>query len=151
MAQHDRLSRVFSALADPTRRDMVARLAAGDHTVTELAEPYDVSLQAVSKHLRVLRRSRLVEEVRVEDDARVKLYRLRPEPFRDLGRWLEEVQSYWVDQLDAFRAHVDARAGLDDAAPSQVHLRLEHRARGHHHRHDEGRVRAALFARRERR
>ena len=60
----DELSRVFAALADPTRRDMVARLAEGDHTVGDLAEPYDVSLQAVSKHLKVLEDAGLVSRTR---------------------------------------------------------------------------------------
>ena len=60
----DALSRVFSALADPTRRDIVARLAAADATVNELAEPYDVTVQAVSKHLRVLERAGLIEQGR---------------------------------------------------------------------------------------
>lgn len=63
-AEDDPLSRVFAALADPTRRDMVARLASGDATVNELAAPYDVSLQAVSKHLRVLENARLVTRSR---------------------------------------------------------------------------------------
>lgn len=63
-AEEDSLSRVFAALADPTRRDMVARLASGDATVNELAAPYDVSLQAVSKHLRVLENARLVTRSR---------------------------------------------------------------------------------------
>jgi DNA-binding transcriptional ArsR family regulator len=101
----------LAALADPVRRRVVDRLRRGPERAGDLARALSLAPPAMSKHLRVLRRSRLVEEVRVEDDARVKLYRLRPEPFRDLGRWLEEVQSCWVDQLDAFRAHVDARSG----------------------------------------
>jgi DNA-binding transcriptional ArsR family regulator len=71
-----------------------------------MAAAFEVSGPVMSKHLRVLRRSRLVEEVPVEDDARMRLYRLRPEPFDDLGAWLEQVQAFWSDQLGAFRDHV---------------------------------------------
>ena len=76
------------------------------HRPSELAAAFDVSGPVMSKHLRVLRSSRLVEEVPVEDDARMRLYRLRPEPFGDLGAWLEQVQAYWNDQLGAFKDHV---------------------------------------------
>ena len=73
MVEHDRLSRVFAALADPTRRDMVARLAVGDATVNELAEPYDVTVQAVSKHLKVLEDAGLVSRTR---DAHTQRYQV---------------------------------------------------------------------------
>lgn len=63
----------------------------------------------MSRHLRVLRTSGLIEEDRVEDDARVRVYRLRPEPFRNLQEWLEEVESFWTDQLGAFKAHAEAK------------------------------------------
>ena len=81
----DALSRVFSALADPTRRDMVARLAVGDATVNELAAPYEVSLQAVSKHLKVLERAGLITRGR---DAQRRPCRLRPEPLADCADWI---------------------------------------------------------------
>ena len=83
----DRLSRVFSALSDPTRRDMVARLAvAGDATVNELAEPYDVSLQAVSKHLKVLQDAGLVSRSR---DAQRRPVHLEAEVFDLMTKWIE--------------------------------------------------------------
>ncbi len=82
----DPLSRVFSALADPTRRDMVARLAAGDATVNELAEPYDVSLQAVSKHLRVLEYAGLVSRTR---DAQRRPAHLEADVFDLATKWIE--------------------------------------------------------------
>ena len=100
----------LAALADPVRRQVVERLRRGPERAGDLARALALPPPAMSKHLRVLRRGNLVEEVRVADDARVKLYRLRPEPFRDLGAWLEEVQAYWAVQLDAFKAHVDRRA-----------------------------------------
>ena len=85
--QEDRLSRVFGALADPTRRDMVARLATGDATVGELAAPYDVSLQAVSKHLKVLEEAGLVTRSR---DAQRRPVHLDAEVFDLMTKWIEK-------------------------------------------------------------
>lgn len=82
----DPLSRVFSALADPTRRDMVARLAIGDATVSELAAPFDVSLQAVSKHLKVLEDAGLVSRSR---DAQRRPVHLEAEVFDLMTKWIE--------------------------------------------------------------
>lgn len=82
----DPLSRVFSALADPTRRNMVARLALGDATVTELAEPYDVTIQAVSKHLKVLEHAGLVTRSR---DAQRRPVHLEEEVFELMTKWIE--------------------------------------------------------------
>jgi DNA-binding transcriptional ArsR family regulator len=85
----DQLSRVFAALADPTRRDMVARLAGGDATVNELAEPYDVTVQAVSKHLRVLEDAGLVSRTR---DAQRRPCHLEAEVFDLMTKWIERYQ-----------------------------------------------------------
>jgi len=82
----DPLSDVFSALADPTRRDIVARLAGGDATVTELAEPYDVTVQAVSKHLKVLEGAGLVSRSR---DAQRRPVHLEAEVFDLMTKWIE--------------------------------------------------------------
>jgi DNA-binding transcriptional ArsR family regulator len=82
----DALSRVFSALADPTRRDMVARLAGGDATVNELAEPYDVTIQAVSKHLKVLEDAGLVTRTR---EAQRRPVHLEAEVFDLMTKWIE--------------------------------------------------------------
>ncbi len=84
--QSERLSRAFAALADPTRRDLVARLAAGDATVSELAAPYDVSLQAVSKHLKVLEDAGLVRRSR---DAQRRPAHLDAEVFDLMTKWIE--------------------------------------------------------------
>jgi DNA-binding transcriptional ArsR family regulator len=86
----DALSRVFSALADPTRRDMVARLSIADATVTQLAEPYDVSVQAVSKHLRVLEDAGLVSRTR---DAQRRPVHLEAEVFDLMTKWIERYQT----------------------------------------------------------
>ena len=83
----DQLSRIFAALADPTRRDMVARLAIGDATVGQLAEPYGVSVQAVSKHLRVLEDAGLVSHSR---DAQRRPRHLEAEVFDLMTKWIEK-------------------------------------------------------------
>jgi DNA-binding transcriptional ArsR family regulator len=93
----DPLSRVFSALADPTRRDIVARLAVGDATVNELAEPYDVTVQAVSKHLKVLERAKLISRGR---EAQWRPCKLEAAPLGELADWLEFYRRHWEESLD---------------------------------------------------
>jgi DNA-binding transcriptional ArsR family regulator len=110
----DPLSRVFSALADPTRRDMVARLASGDASVGELARPYDMSVQAVSKHLRVLEDSGLVTRT---TDARRAPVHLEAEVFDLMTKWIER---YRREAEDRYRRLDDVLRDLPDpaAAPS---------------------------------
>jgi DNA-binding transcriptional ArsR family regulator len=108
-AGSDDLDRILAALADPVRRGTIDMLRRGPRRPAELAAAFEVSAPVMSKHLRVLRKGRLIEEVPVEDDARMRLYRLRPEPFDDLGAWLEQVRAFWSDQLDAFKDHVARR------------------------------------------
>jgi DNA-binding transcriptional ArsR family regulator len=103
----DQLSRVFAALADPTRRDIVARLSAGDATVNALAAPYDVSLQAVSKHLRVLEDAGLVSRSR---EAQRRPAHLEAEVFELMTRWIERYQRRAEERyqrLDAVLAELD--------------------------------------------
>jgi DNA-binding transcriptional ArsR family regulator len=103
----DRLSRVFSALADPTRRDIVARLAVGDATVNELAEPYEVTVQAVSKHLKVLEDAGLVSRSR---DAQRRPCHLEAEVFDLMTKWIERYRREAEDRfrrLDAVLADMD--------------------------------------------
>ena len=92
------LDATFGALADPTRRAILARLARGEATVTELAAPFDVSLPAVSKHLRVLESAGLL---RREIDGRIHRCRLAPEPMKDAAAWIETYRVFWEAQLDA--------------------------------------------------
>ena len=102
----DQLSRVFSALADPTRRDLVARLAVGDATVNELAAPYDVTLQAVSKHLKVLEDAGLVTRTR---DAQRRPCHLEAEVFDLMTKWIERYRREAEERftrLDAVLAQV---------------------------------------------
>jgi DNA-binding transcriptional ArsR family regulator len=93
----DRLSLTLSALADPTRRGILARLATGQATVTELAEPYDMSLAAVSKHLKVLEGAGLISRGR---DAQYRPCKLEAGPLRDVAGWLEDYRKFWEASLD---------------------------------------------------
>ena len=105
---NDQLSRVFAALADPTRRDMVARLAVGDATVGELAEPYDVSVQAVSKHIKVLTDAGLVSRSR---DAQRRPCHLEAEVFDLMTKWIERYRQQAqerYERLDAVLAEMRA-------------------------------------------
>jgi DNA-binding transcriptional ArsR family regulator len=98
---------VLAALADPTRRRIVELLRERPHRAGELVSAFEVSAPAVSRHLRVLRRSGLVQEHGVDDDARVRVYQLRHEPFVALRAWLDQVQAFWTDQLGAFKEHAE--------------------------------------------
>jgi DNA-binding transcriptional ArsR family regulator len=97
------------ALADPTRRWVVEQLRRGPQRAGDLAAAGGMSAPAMSRHLRVLRRSGLIEGSGIEDDARVRLYRLRPEPLSALKSWLDEMQAFWGDQLGAFKAHAERK------------------------------------------
>lgn len=108
----DTLSSTFSALADPTRRAILARLAEGEKTVNELAEPFDISLPAVSKHLKVLERARLIERGRA---AQWRPCRLHAEPLKDASAWLEEYRRFWEQSFDRLEAYLDELQGKQKA------------------------------------
>jgi DNA-binding transcriptional ArsR family regulator len=93
----DRLSVTFAALADPTRRAILARLALGETSVTELAEPFDMSLPAVSKHLKVLERAGLIARGR---EAQWRPCRIEPRALKDVDDWLERYRRFWTQSLD---------------------------------------------------
>ena len=101
------LDLTFAALADPTRRRVVELLRTQPRRASELAEATDMSRPALSRHLKVLRDSRLVDVELLEDDARGRVYRLRSERFTDLQAWLDQIQAYWSEQLDAFKDHAE--------------------------------------------
>ena len=99
----DHLDAVFTALGDPTRRDIVARLSRGDATVTELAEPYAMSLQAVSQHIRVLERSGLVSQGR---HRQTRPCRLEAESLDEALSWIEESRRAWSERMDRLEGHL---------------------------------------------
>lgn len=103
------LDDILGALADPTRRAIVDLLRKRPRTPGELAAALGASAPATSRHLRVLRTRGLIDEERVEDDARVKRIRLRRDPFVRLQAWLDQVEAFWRDQLGAFRAHAERK------------------------------------------
>ncbi|HUO31497.1 MAG TPA: metalloregulator ArsR/SmtB family transcription factor [Bryobacteraceae bacterium] len=94
---NDQLSSTFSALADPTRRAILARLALGETSVTELAEPFAMSMPAVSKHLKVLERAGLIARGR---EAQSRPCRLAPGPLKEAAGWIEEYRRFWEASLD---------------------------------------------------
>jgi DNA-binding transcriptional ArsR family regulator len=105
----DRLSTTFHALADPTRRAILARLSLGEVSVNELAEPFDMSLPAVSKHLKVLERAGLISRGR---DAQFRPCKLEPDTLRMVDSWLEDYRRLWerrLDRLEDYLAKLQAK------------------------------------------
>jgi DNA-binding transcriptional ArsR family regulator len=98
----------FDVLGDETRRRVVELLAAmGPQRAGKLAEAMGMSPATMSRHLRVLLDGGLVQDERIATDARVRMFRLRPEPFRDLRAWLDQVQAHWSEQLGSFKSHAE--------------------------------------------
>src|SRR5512135_365922 len=103
MPAPDRLSETFSALADPTRRAILARLALGEASVNELAEPFDMSLPAVSKHLKVLEHAVLITRGR---EAQYRPARIEPEALMTIDEWLERYRKLWNERFDRLDAYL---------------------------------------------
>ncbi len=103
MMSGDRLSDKFAALADPTRRAILARLALGETSVTELAEPFEMSLPAVSKHLKVLERAGLIARGR---EAQWRPCRIEVRALKEVDEWLEEYRRLWEDRLDRLEVYL---------------------------------------------
>ena len=99
----DQLSTTFAALADPTRRAILARLAEGEATVNQLAEPFPITLQAVSKHLKVLERAGLIARAR---NAQLRPSRLQGEALKDAADWLAEYRRFWEESFDRLEEHL---------------------------------------------
>lgn len=109
---HNTLDHTLAALAEPTRRRVIDLLRERPRRAGELAQAVDVSAPLMSRHLRVLRTHGLVEEEHGDpSDTRIRMYRLRRQPFDELHRWLEHVEAFWEDQLGAFRRHVESKGG----------------------------------------
>jgi len=102
-----RVDAVLSALADPHRRRVVELLGRRPHRAGELAQALGLTPPAMSRHLRALRQAGLTEETHPDFDARVRVYQLRPEPMAYLKDWLEETERLWIQQLSAFKAHIE--------------------------------------------
>lgn len=101
------LDRTLAALADPHRRQVVDLLSRGPRSAGELAQALELPAPTMSRHLRTLRQSQIVEERSADYDARVRIYRLSPEPMADLKAWLEATERMWAEQLLAFKAHLE--------------------------------------------
>ena len=112
----DRLDLILRAVADRTRRALLARLAQGPARITDLAAPFDMSLVAISKHVKVLERARLIER---DIDGRVHQCTFQAEPLREVERWLDHYRGFWESTLDALARHVqEDQDGPDEKAKS---------------------------------
>ena len=109
------MEKTFAALGDPTRLAVINLLRDRPHRAGELASALQMSAPALSRHLRVLRKSGLIADDEPDSDARVRLYRLQPAAFASMRDWLTEVEAFWGGQLEAFKAHVES-APTDGAA-----------------------------------
>jgi DNA-binding transcriptional ArsR family regulator len=112
--QHDHLSSTFAALADPTRRAILARLAAGETSVTALAAPFAMSLPAVTKHLKVLERAGLITRGR---QAQWRPCKLDAEPLREASHWMAQYRQFWegrMDSLEDYLTTIQAKENNDD-------------------------------------
>jgi len=99
----DTLSKTFAALADPTRREILARLMAGEASVSEISEPFDMTMPAISKHLKVLENAGLVTRGK---SAQWRPRKLSAEPMREVSEWLETYRQHWEERLDRFDAYL---------------------------------------------
>jgi len=113
--RHRTLDHTFAALADPTRRDILARLSSGDRTISELASRFTMSLPAVSKHVRVLQRAGLAT---VEKEGRVRRASLHAAPMRDAVAWIAHYRRFWETELDMLAAYLEQPSPADPPCPT---------------------------------
>jgi DNA-binding transcriptional ArsR family regulator len=128
------LDATFAALSDATRRGILARLAQGEASISDLATPYDISLPAVSKHLRVLERAKLIAR---RKEGRVNRCRLVAKPMKDAAKWIERYRQFWEQQFDAL-AHFLEESKREEGRTWQHHNRapkLESKSGGYSRRH----------------
>ena len=104
----DHLSSTFSALADPTRRAILARLSKGERSVSELAEPFEMTLPAISKHLKVLEKAGLIQRSR---EAQYRPCKLNPKPLREAAQWVENYREFWEQSLDRLEDYLATLQG----------------------------------------
>jgi DNA-binding transcriptional ArsR family regulator len=117
----DQLSSTFAALADPTRRAILARLSLGETSVTELAKPFEMSMPAVSKHLKVLERAGLISRGR---EAQWRPCRLDAGPLKDAASWIEDYRRFWSTHLDALERYLDR---IDPSTATRTKTKKERR------------------------
>jgi DNA-binding transcriptional ArsR family regulator len=121
-AAADRLSATFAALADPTRRAILARLESGEVSVTELAEPFSMSLPAVSKHLKVLERAGLIARSR---DAQWRPCRLEASPLKDVADWVEHYRRFYEESLDRLDKYLQELQSREHQGKEKKHARKQ--------------------------
>jgi DNA-binding transcriptional ArsR family regulator len=121
MVYHHALDATFAALADPTRREILSRLATGERSISELAGRFDMSLPAVSKHIRVLERAGLA---RVRRDGRTRRTTLIAAPMRDAQEWIEKYRQFWEFQFDQLAAYLAASADTEETTTWQPRSKL---------------------------
>lgn len=126
-ATRDPLSATFAALADPTRRAILARLVEGETSVTELAEPFEMTLPAVSKHLKVLERAGLIQRSR---HAQWRPCRLAPEPLKAVANWVEEYRRLWEGRLDRLDDYLGELKRMSASEQQQQHELEPNRTEG---------------------
>lgn len=107
------MDRIFQALADPTRRAIIKRLTAAPQRVTDLAKPFDMSLNAVSKHLKTLEKAELIDR---DNRGRTSICSLRTEPLQNVQEWLDQYAHFWSSNLDVFSRHMGQASHPDDIA-----------------------------------
>jgi DNA-binding transcriptional ArsR family regulator len=105
------LDQTLAALADPTRRGVVELLRDKPRRASDIAEALATTRPAMSRHLRVLRKAGLVREDGLDSDARARVYHLQREPLSQLGSWVEKMEAFWGDQLQAFKTHAERTPG----------------------------------------
>jgi DNA-binding transcriptional ArsR family regulator len=119
----DQLSSTFAALADPTRRAILARLIAGETSVTQLAEPFDISMPAISKHLKVLERAGLIARGR---EAQWRPCRLEARPLKDAADWIDHYRKFWMESFDRLDDYLQ-QLKKDQLAKEKKHARTKQR------------------------
>lgn len=120
----DKLNKAFAALADPTRRAIVARLASGEATVNELAEPFAMTQPSISKHLKVLERAGLISRGRA---AQTRPCRLRPAPLQDIAHWVDRYRTLWEDSFERLDAFLQSTQHTPTKGKKNVRKRRSHR------------------------
>ena len=120
---NDRLSETFGALADPTRRAILARLASGEASVTELAEPFAMSMPAISKHLKVLERAGLISRGR---EAQWRPCRLEARPLQDVAGWVEHYRKFWEESFGRLNLYLQELKQQDTRNQDATHKEKKH-------------------------